>query len=182
MKRIITALGVVVLLLALGWLLGVLPWRARPESVPWRAKSAGTWQAADERAGLIYRATVIPEIDLTPLIRGETGALAVPISIAIDNNTYERRALPAKILHWSARALDEKHDTFTVATGTLDCVPDDTLAPGARWLRFVSLGIPPMDRYPADWLILVNLGWTDANELMLQIQTKPKTVDRPNGP
>ena len=182
MKRIFIALGVVALLLALGWLLNLSPGRTRADAPPWRAKSAGTWQAADDRAGLIYRAAVLPEIDLTPLTRGQAGTLAVPVSIAIDNNTYERRALPAKTLHWSVRALDEKHDTFAVAAGTLDCAPDDALAPGARWLRFVSFDLQPMERYPADWLILVNLGWSDANELMLQIQTKPKTADRPIGP
>lgn len=168
-KLICTAAGLILLGLMLR---SAYEWWSRPELQPWRIQSDRKHHDVGHREGFLYHVSVAPEFNPATMRDAQGAVRPLPITLAIDNNTYVRRALPAAVLHWTFRAKDENQSLLTQTTGTIDTGPDGTLAPGARWMRFVPLDLTHAELPAGTWQIEVELGWGYAEPVTLQILTK----------
>lgn len=146
----------------------------QPEPTPWRIAYQGDCHALADKEGLIYRVVVAPEIDLTPPASGPGEGLVVPVTVSIDNNTYQRQSLPGKVLHWTIKASLEDGSPLAEDSGTVSVQPDEVLPPGGRWMRFVPVTIRQTGTTPGPCRIGVGLSWTGTEELNLQIRTHLK--------
>ena len=146
----------------------------QPEPTPWRTAYQGDCHAMADKEGLIYRVVAAPEIDLPPLASDQGEGLVVPVTVSIDNNTYQRQCLPGKVLHWSVKTYREDGSTLAEDSGAVPAQPDEVLPPGGRWMRFVPITIRQPGKTPGPCRIVVGLGWTGTEELNLQIRTHLK--------
>jgi hypothetical protein len=149
----------------------------QPEPTPGRMAYPGDFHALADKEGWIYRVTVAPEIDLPPLGNGPEEGLVVPVTVSIDNNTYQRQCLPGKVLHWAVKASTEGGSTLAEDSGTVSTQPDEVLPPGGRWMRFVPVTIRRTGTAPGSCRMAVGLGWTGTEELNLQIRTGLKAAE-----
>jgi hypothetical protein len=151
------------LLIAIGAVVAVTMMRSKSSS---RA-DLRPWQAV--RDGFLYSAAVVPELAPSNAV-----PLVVPVTLALDNNTYRRQALPGAELRWSVRILQENGTVVVEDQGVVSTKPDDVLAPGGRWMRFVPVRVASPDSLTGALRVKVGMGWASADELSVELATKGK--------
>jgi hypothetical protein len=130
------------------------------------------WQVA--RDGFLYSAAVAPELVLSAPARSDAVPLIVPVTLALDNNTYRRQALPGAELRSSVRILQEGGSVLAEDQGVVPAKPDDILAPGGRWMRFVPVRIASGASVTGPLRLRVGMGWASADEFSVELATKGK--------
>lgn len=114
--------------------------------------------AREEQDGLVYWIALPDEI-VAPPAAGED-LFVLPVTAAIDNNTWETKTLPADNLQWEMSVIDSSGAVCLVGKGLIHVGADTKLLPGERLARRLSPAVQdPQELPPGNYTIQMTYHW-----------------------
>ena len=129
-----------------------------PEQTPLCEEPEMKSYAREEQDGLVYWIALPNEI-VAPPAAGED-LLVLPVTAAIDNNTWETKTLPADNLEWEMSVTDNSGAVCLVGKGLMYVGADTKLLPGERFARRLSPVVQdPQELPPGNYTIGMTYRW-----------------------
>jgi hypothetical protein len=126
--------------------------------------------AREEQDGLVYWIALPDEI-VAPPAAGED-LFVLPVTAAIDNNTWETKTLPGDNLEWEMSVIDSSGAVCLVGKGLIHVGVDTKLLPGERFARRLSPAVQnPQELPPGNCTIRMTYRWNDGAGIELSAAT-----------
>jgi hypothetical protein len=126
--------------------------------------------ARDEHDGLVYW-IALPNAIIAPPAAGKD-LFVLPVTAAIDNNTWETKTLPGDNLEWEMSVIDGSGAVCLVGKGLIHVGADTKLLPGERLARRLSPAVrDPQELPPGNCTMRMTYHWNGGAGIELSAAT-----------